>query len=296
MHNEDTTDENTDNSGENSDNSLRDSDNSEEDSDHSQENSDDSEEDSNYDSEENVDKNDCYAAIKKTQKHISSKEIIGQKFQCSLCEASYACRTSLFNHKKSVHEGKRYKCVICKKDFLQKSNLESHKERIHSIPYVKKFKMDQSAIEKRNKIIKKISDSLFECKKCQKSFTARYRVVRHIKIVHEGKKNKHYNNSQEDSDNSEEDSNYDSEENVDKNDCYAAIKILQKHISSEKEVHEGKKSYACNNCEKIFMRPRALKVHVETVHERKRHHCHLCEDHFAYKNDLVKHFLRIHKG
>ena len=39
-----------------------------------------------------------------------------------------------------------------------------------------------------------------------------------------------------------------------------------------------------------------MKVHVETVHERKRHHCHLCEDHFAYKSDLLKHFLRIHKG
>ena len=109
--------------------------------------------------------------------------------------------------------------------------------------------------------------------------------------------------SQENSDDSEEDSNYDSEENFDKNDCYAAIKILQKQISSEeiigkKKVHEGKKnkSYACNKCEKTFMRPRALNVHVETIHERKRHHCHICEDHFAYKNDLVKHFLRIHKG
>ena len=74
LHNENTTDENTDNSGENSDNSLRDSDNSEEDSDHSQENSDDSEEDSNYDSEENFDKNDCYAAIKILQKHVTSEE------------------------------------------------------------------------------------------------------------------------------------------------------------------------------------------------------------------------------
>ena len=55
-------------------------------------------------------------------------------------------------------------------------------------------------------------------------------------------------NSQEDSDDShensddfEDDSNYDSEENFDKNDCYGAIKILQKHISSEEKVHEGKK-------------------------------------------------------
>ena len=47
--------------------------------------------------------------------------------------------------------------------------------------------------------------------------------------------------SQENSDDSAEDSNYDSEENFDKNDCYGAIKILQKHISSEEKVHEGKK-------------------------------------------------------
>ena len=47
--------------------------------------------------------------------------------------------------------------------------------------------------------------------------------------------------SLENSDDSEEDSNSDSEENFDKNDCYAAIKILQKHVTSEEKVHEGKK-------------------------------------------------------
>ena len=90
-------------------------------------------------------------------------------------------------------------------------------------------------------------------------------------------------NSQEDSDNPQENSDHsqedsdDSEENFDKNDCYAAIKILQNHISSKeiigkKKDHKGKKNkrYACNKCEKTFMRPRALKVHEETVHERKR--------------------------
>ena len=131
MHNENTTDENTDNSGENSDNSLVDSDNSQEDSDnshedsdnpqedsdHSQEDSDDSEEDSNYDSEENFDKNDCYAAIKILQNHISSKEIIGKKkdhkgkknkrYACNKCEKTFMRPRALKVHEETVHERKR---------------------------------------------------------------------------------------------------------------------------------------------------------------------------------------------
>ena len=224
--------------------------------------------------------------VKVTYKKRKKKQIISKfrprkkikteksaSHSCFICSDRFDQESKLKSHILSEHEGKGpYPCSKCEREFSRISSLKNHITHLHN---------ENTTDENSDNSGENSDNSLENSEDSQEDS----------------------DHSQENSDDSEEDSSYDSEENFDKNDCYAAIKILQKHISAKeiigkKKVHEGKKNkrYACNKCEKTYITPSALKLHVEKNHERKRHHCHICEDHFAYKNDLLKHILRIHKG
>ncbi|CAB0029991.1 unnamed protein product [Trichogramma brassicae] len=62
-------------------------------------------------------------------------------------------------------------------------------------------------------------------------------------------------------------------------------------------VHEGRKDFACNKCEKKFGLLSILTKHQKTVHEgRKDYACDKCEKRFASKSDLIKHQRAVHEG
>ncbi|CAB0032222.1 unnamed protein product [Trichogramma brassicae] len=73
-------------------------------------------------------------------------------------------------------------------------------------------------------------------------------------------------------------------------------KIILKVIN-EGTVHEGRKDYACNKCEKKFGIKHNLIRHQKIVHEsRKDYACVKCEKKFGRKSDLLKHQKTVHEG
>ncbi|CAB0040193.1 unnamed protein product [Trichogramma brassicae] len=62
-------------------------------------------------------------------------------------------------------------------------------------------------------------------------------------------------------------------------------------------VHEGQKDYECDNCEKKFGKKWDLHIHQKTVHEgRKDFECDKCEKKFGQKVNLLCHQKTVHEG
>ncbi|CAB0034736.1 unnamed protein product [Trichogramma brassicae] len=71
----------------------------------------------------------------------------------------------------------------------------------------------------------------------------------------------------------------------------------QKTIHHQKTVHEGRKDYGCNKCGKKFGLQTDLFKHQRTIHEgRKDYACDKCEKKFGHKQNLRTHQKTVHEG
>ncbi|CAB0043997.1 unnamed protein product, partial [Trichogramma brassicae] len=69
------------------------------------------------------------------------------------------------------------------------------------------------------------------------------------------------------------------------------------HCTATSSIHEGRKDFACDKCEKKFGQKWILLQHQKTVHEgRKDYACDKCEKKFGFKSHLLSHHNTIHEG
>lgn len=128
-------------------------------------------------------------------------------FKCSKCSGRFTLRRTLQSHIKRIHEGiKPFFCNICQKYFSQKSNFEEHK-RIHTgdRPFVclkcgAAFKTSSQCrlhqkthvvlVQENGEIVprkKEINPKTVKCPTCDKYFTQRSAMKKHLRI-HTGEK------------------------------------------------------------------------------------------------------------
>ena len=66
------------------------------------------------------------------------------------------------------------------------------------------------------------------------------------------------------------------------------------HIQS---VHEGRRDYNCNKCNKDFQSASYLRKHIQCVHEgRMDYKCKQCSEDFSTAHFLKKHVKNVHEG
>ena len=53
------------------------------------------------------------------------------KNPCGQCEYQAITKGSLFQHKRSIHEGIKYPCAQCEYQATTKSNLKQHRKSVH---------------------------------------------------------------------------------------------------------------------------------------------------------------------
>ena len=73
----------------------------------------------------------------------------------------------------------------------------------------------------------------------------------------------------------------------------ACSQCLKRHITT---VHDKKKKYQCEKCNKEFAQKSCLKIHFEAVHLHKKYKCNLCEKEYTQKADLKIHYSTFHEG
>ncbi|XP_014235897.1 zinc finger protein 75A-like [Trichogramma pretiosum] len=61
-------------------------------------------------------------------------------------------------------------------------------------------------------------------------------------------------------------------------------------------VHDNRKDFACDKCEKKFERRSNWLLHQKTVHgDQKNYTCNNCEKMFRHRNDLTRHQKLVHE-
>ena len=139
------------------------------------------------------------------------------------------------------------------------------------------------------------SDS-YTCTYCQKSFTRRSNLNRHIESVHHKRTHpctqctkvfKYAGSLKQHVRTAHEHHSHDCEQCGQK---FISLRDLKVHVSAK---HLGD-VYPCQDCDKTFTRPRNLKEHRSSIHAGKTHTCPLCDKNYTYRRSLKLHCTRTH--
>ena len=234
-------------------------------------------------------------------KNVEYKEIFvenGKKlFQCCKCVKVFKKMVNVIQHIYMIHREKKFKCVKCSKLFAFKAHMKRHVQKCDGI-----FK---SRTRIGSVIYTEISvDGVkkYQCTKCQNVYENKESIYPHFQMKHREKKYKAIND-------------IDGNKKFQCLDCGIecfSIKSILKHIYC---VHREKK-HKCDKCDKSFIYPSKLKIHlkscsglkepkktlkndtykVEVDNEGKKvFHCLKCEKVFDEMVNVSKHIYKIHR-
>ena len=125
------------------------------------------------------------------KRHFSNSNCGNQPFRCSMCRTTFAKNSQMVKHIETVHlKNKRQKisCKLCDIDFKRVHSLNRHNASVHegnecSICHVTYTFRDDLIHHIRTK-----HDKVHECKVCSFKFGDSESLLKHIDVIHEGKK------------------------------------------------------------------------------------------------------------
>jgi KRAB domain-containing zinc finger protein len=216
--------------------------------------------------------------------------------QCSICKMIFKCSSNMRYHVRSVHEGiKRinktrhvcdlcghiskslklhknhikkkhenpfpFSCANCKEKFSKEEELDEHLEKYHS-----------NGEESKNKV-KNINSTVYKCKICDYKTTRIESLSKHMFSEHGEEKPVSYTDA-------------------------LAWNTQDPNKREENSISfNPKNDRQCKQCGVTFNNNQYMKIHVATVHEKKKpHECEICKKSFTFKSNLKVHIKEIHEG
>ena len=245
----------------------------------------------------------------KTTYNQTPENIVFKGNVCDLCGKSFAHENVMKRHKRRTHgEGKTHFCQKCTKGFYRNCELSRHIATVHK----EEDKGKKSSLA-GNTVTQQTKDNLQNfcnrtddkrCSICQKEFTRRCNLVKHIKYVHRNGDGVQLNCtwpgcSKTFNRKTTLDRHLSRHKNSDKNFhcnvCGSSFKSTDGY-SRHMEMHKNKDggvSYPCQTCSKVFHHTYLLKQH-EQSHKTSTFVCDFCGKSFAFQALLNKHRRRLH--
>merc|ERR1719509_502028 len=138
----------------------------------------------------------------KTEKRMMNDAAIkietNMDLKCYDCEKVYSSGTNLRRHRGSVHEGKLYPCSFCDFKSTDKSYLLKHIRKTHGIEHAGKQEKERQTEDTIDENVELIIDEMksvleedhilsgeAKCEQCDKLFSSKTNLKRHIISVHE---------------------------------------------------------------------------------------------------------------
>ena len=192
-----------------------------------------------------------FATESKLERHVNECHLQIKEFECKDCEKSFARKDKLADHVEAVHQKKqKYLCSKCGKGFYHKFNMTRH-----VITCKKRGKKKEPR----------------ECPECDREFTFKSELKRHIEVVHlkiKSHKCEHCGKG------------------------FSQKCMLEDHVNA---VHLKKREHQCQDCGNSFARLSQLNRHVSAVHLlEKEHECPECDKSFARRDRLKSHVMAVH--
>ena len=207
---------------------------------------------------------------------------------CDQCSRPFSDTDLLNRHIANVHsEEKRFKCELCPnhKGFGVKSNFNAHMAKVHGakLPceFCGKVLHDVKSLRSHVMSKHKRDDCPFQCEICQKKFSKRSYLIRHIEFVHKN-------------DGSGSDLKCDQ--------CEEKFRhqfLLDDHIKKKHEIISTRTSRkcTCQICGKVVQNAKSLKLHILAKHNREdcAFSCDICGKKFPRNSLLVRH-TKVHQN
>ena len=201
----------------------------------------------------------CENCLRQVKEFRYNKHVITCKknfflidMKCKTCFKCYPDGLSLGRHLRKHKTGGPYKCETCKITFVQKEDVTKH-ERDHT---QKKHKCEvcKRTFNKRVTLISHKNIHLgvrpWECNRCLKQFYTKLGLVSHAKVSHPHQVNEIVN-----------------------------IRKIEEPDEEVMVMMERSESvWICKTCRVVYNRRDKLKIHIESVHLKKKPHiCLQCE-------------------
>ena len=269
-----------------------------------------------------------------TQKVMNQDDSENRKYQCELCDKSYAKNYRLKRHMQSFHEGeegKIFPCGLCSASFANNYRLTRHIGQVHEKnkksstkyndlisnaidhPNASEDNISEVKSEPSNPSIrlplplllapKEIEQSpkipkVHQCLVCNKIFANSYRLNRHVATVHDKihqcDKCSHIALS-----NTDLKLHVNAEHRMSNYQCGQCSKMFTDNYKLKRHiaaVHEGMKPYHCDKegCDKTFANPTDLKRHIYVHDDIKPYPCEMCDMAFREPRLLKRHIASTH--
>jgi len=202
---------------------------------------------------------------------MSNVTVADDKFQCTMCTATFCTQTFLKRHMTNIHAGQSdLRCTMCDTTFRTQRILVRHLEKFHTgkKPYSCSF-CDKKYRAKHCLKLHELrhKGELPQCRLCGGRFAA---LDEHMR-THFPTDHKHFCSV-----------------------CkrgFCSNKTLKSHMFT----HSEEKPYACQDCGGRFRTLSHLKTHMATHTKEKNHVCDICGKKFLQSSGVSVH-MRTHTG